>query len=218
MIIAIEGNTGTGKTLVYDYLKTKGYVGIKEYSFYIREDALINYPQFPPRDMNTLITSHKTWEIIEKRRASQATDAKRDYVLDRSFLSIFAFEYAKKIHKLIYDCENLAKLYMELYIYKVILIPDVVIHLKSSEQNILTNRQNLVNPFLYDPLTISSISKFINEFGIYLCSNNYFEIENNMEDKSKLYKIVDEVLSNTTDTDQNKKDVFVNLLEKIGKI
>lgn len=218
MIIAIEGNTGTGKTLVYDYINSKGYIGIKEYSSYIKENELIKFPPFPPKDMPSLINSHKTWEIIEKLRSNQIENTYKEYVLDRSFLSIFAFEYAKKTHKLIYDCEILSDIYLKLYDHNMLSIPDVVIHLKSSNSNILSNRENLVNPFLYDPITIADISDFITEYGKYLCDDNYYEIENSMADKNNLYKNVDKVLDYIAEKPHIKKKDPVSVFKKIGKI
>jgi thymidylate kinase len=218
MLVAIEGNTGTGKTTVYDALRDIGYFGIKEYSFYVMENPEARFPPFPPISLESVVTSHDTWQKIEELKnkdlqASQATST----VMDRSFLSIFAFEYAKKMEGYLYDFKMLTEIYRKLLEENRLTIPDSVVHLTANPEMITLNRNGQVNPFLYKEETISHIDEFISKYAKMIYGDSYITIRNDFSGLAKHIQHVTNAVKDLPDkaVDKNALIATFSILEKL---
>lgn len=92
MIIALEGGVCSGKTTLCRRLQETGFIHVNEHMTFLTSADWETFRQTDPtRRIDFLLT------VEEKRQALMARllDMGRNIVLDRTFLSLYAFEYAK---------------------------------------------------------------------------------------------------------------------------
>ena len=131
MIIALEGGICSGKTTLAKQLEIKGFFSVPEYM-----DIITPQEQ---KELDTLISQDKSalpfFLRMEKRRKELygAQCLQKDSVLDRSYLTLFAYEFAKN---------NQYSALSELVQKENVIIPDLIIFLDVNDQ---VRRQRCIN-------------------------------------------------------------------------
>lgn len=111
--VALEGNVGAGKsTVARIFCEAYGYPHIGEYGNYVNFAGGESFPIFPPSDAISVMSSNPLWIKLEYRRKSHLVDSaneydKKSFLIERSPLSLAAFEYAKMKQGLPYEVTNL---------------------------------------------------------------------------------------------------------------
>lgn len=122
MIIALEGGICSGKTTLAKQLEKRGF-------FYIPEYMEVIIPQ-EQKELDNLISQGKSalpfFLKMEKRRKDlyDLQSLRRDSVLDRSYLTLFAYEFAKNN-----KCPTL-----DLALKENVIIPDLIIFLDVADK------------------------------------------------------------------------------------
>ena len=122
MIIALEGGICSGKTTLAKQLEKRGFFNVPEYM-----DIITPQEQ---QELDTLISQDKSalpfFLKMEKRRKELygSQSLQRDSVLDRSYLTLFAYEFAKNNT---YPALDLAS-------KENVIIPDLIIFLDVNDQ------------------------------------------------------------------------------------
>lgn len=185
--IAIEGTAGSGKSTLLDSLRNiEGYNTVGEYGTLLDYSNGERFPNFPPENSADVIKSNALWAILEMRRKKELVNAgqntKRLVVTDRSPISLFAFEYAKKVQGLPFEFTNLAKFYLRLESVNLFKEPSGYIFLLPQPKIILDRieaRGGRAMPFLRETSTIESIHEFMLKFSnTYLDPKQYIIIDN----------------------------------------
>lgn len=121
MIIALEGGICSGKTTLAKQLEKRGFLSIPEYM-----DIITPQEQ---KELDALISQDKSalpfFLKMEKRRKELyfAQCLQKDCVLDRSYLTLFAYEFAKN---------NQYPVLTELAQSENIIVPDLIVFLDVS--------------------------------------------------------------------------------------
>jgi len=98
MLIGIEGIVCAGKsTLVAELCKSHLFAVVEEYGVFTKGHS--NFPHFPPKNIDDIITADKYFIGIEKMRydylqSLMTTDIHTHIVVDRTYHSCLAFDYA----------------------------------------------------------------------------------------------------------------------------
>ncbi len=123
MILALEGGICSGKTTLAKELSKHSFLMVPEYmDFITKEEQLeLDYLQKSKQSALPLLLN------IEKRRQKEFLDKSVNLVLDRSYLTLLAFEYAKNND----DCHNLLK---NKDLLKEVINPDIIIFLDIDTQ------------------------------------------------------------------------------------
>lgn len=92
MIIALEGGVCSGKTTLCCRLQEKGFMHVNEHMTFLSPQDWERFGQIDPVHRIDFLLA-----VEEKRQALMARflDMGQNIVLDRTFLSLYAFEYAK---------------------------------------------------------------------------------------------------------------------------
>lgn len=115
-LIAIEGNSGVGKTETSKRLaKTYGVAAVAEYHYYVRWEHGEVLPRFPPSSVEECISSNRLWTRIDHDRCAEVVAAwsrgEAFQVLDTSPLSVIGYELAKAVEGLPHALRDLARRY-----------------------------------------------------------------------------------------------------------
>ncbi|OGM07124.1 hypothetical protein A2130_00620 [Candidatus Woesebacteria bacterium GWC2_33_12] len=172
--VAIEGNSGAGKTstslLVH---KETQLPHIGEYGNYIDFEKNESFPQFPPNNVQDIIQSNTLWSKIEFRRRVHQLNLQDKFpnslqIVERSSISLFAFEYAKMKLGLPYEFTHLSGLYSMLYETTILKEPCGYVFLRVSPETVRA-RINIENAnkslkFLCNRKSVLAINEFISFF------------------------------------------------------
>ena len=186
--VVLEGNSGSGKTTVANDLgKRLDFVHIGEYGNYLDFKNGEKFPNFPPKNIDDVLTSNSIWPQIEIRRRSHQIEFAEKYpnsvqIVERSLLSLLAFEYAKKEQGVVFDIQNLIDIYSELYQKGILIEPSAYVFLKASpeiiRERIKDKRDSLSLRFLSSSKSVITINGFIQEFlEKYVAQENYLIID-----------------------------------------
>lgn len=171
--IVVEGNVAVGKTTLTERINTvlAGSAIIKEYADQANWDAGETFPAFPPKSREEVLSSNVFWIDLENRRIEKQIHAneagKTMQIVDRSPLSLMAFEYAKWCQGILADISDIASRYIRLCDEGIYKEPAGYIHLTASVDTIherIGNSSGLTLPFLYKKQTIDQIDRFITYF------------------------------------------------------
>jgi hypothetical protein len=195
--IVIEGNSGAGKTTTANIIENSIAIPhIGEYGNYLNFDIGENFPNFPPMDSNEVVGSNPIWPQIEiRRRAHQIFSAQKSpetmQVVERSPISLIAFEYAKMQQGVAYDICNLPGLYSKLYEAGILKEPSGYVFIKASPESIKervkSRRINPTQEFLCRPQTINSINEFIERFLIkYIEPSRYLMLNSDITNQEDM--------------------------------
>ena len=185
--VAIEGNVGAGKSTVaslFSYMY--GYPHIGEYGNYVDFPGGERFPIFPPQDNLSVVTSNPLWINLEFRRQKHMLDTtkynkKNILLVERSPLSLVAFEYAKMKQGLPYETTNLLGNYAMFLATGQIKEPLGYVFLNTSpetvEKRIIERGGRSIN-FLFLPQTCIQIEHFFEFFKRnYLTGDRYQDIQ-----------------------------------------
>lgn len=186
--VVLEGNSGSGKTTLANNLeKRPGFVHIGEYGNYLDFKNGENFPNFPPKNINDVLNSNSLWPQIEIRRRSHQIEFAEKYpnsvqIVERSLLSLLAFEYAKKEQGVVFDIQNLTDIYSELYKKGILVEPSAYVFLKASpeiiRERVKDKKDSSSLRFLSSSKSVIVINEFIQEFlEKYVPKENYLIID-----------------------------------------
>lgn len=183
----LEGNSGSGKTTVsHLFDATEEVARVGEYGHFFSDDIGYSFPDFPPTDNESVIASNPLWIALDLKRRDllieQYNRGIKNVVVERSPLSLLAFEYAKDPSKYPFvdspfqeieakypsDMANLLLIYKGLFNDEILEEPQSYVYLdvkpKTSKSRILSRSGNPTLNFLYDEKTITYISTFMKWF------------------------------------------------------
>lgn len=185
--VALEGNVGAGKSTVAKiFCETYGYPHIGEYGNYVNFAAGERFPIFPPSDAMSVMSSNSLWIKLEYRRKSHLVDSsneyeKKSFLIERSPLSLVAFEYAKMKQGLSYEVTNLLGNYAMLLDAGRISEPSGYIFLNTSPEVVekrIRERGGRSIDFLFTAETCSQIESFYKFFKVkYLNRSEFKDIQ-----------------------------------------
>lgn len=183
--IAIEGNSGAGKSTLLKELHNLGFATIEEYYMFLQTDIGESFPKFPPKSIESVRASNALWVDLEIRRSlERLTLAKKSntaQVIDRSPISLLAFEEAKKRIGLPADFLDLPTKLLALYENKVLREPVGYIHLHCSINTIQGRREGLVLPFLITDETVAAIDTYTQRFlTTYVPANRFLVLDTDL--------------------------------------
>lgn len=119
VIITIEGLAGAGKTTLANNLKKENFVIFPEIMDIIPEAEVIKRFEF---DNSVSLSINKWFLNIEIERLNKATESNASVILDRSFISQIAYNYAKDTT---YKTDTLCNL-KKLMEQRILIIPNVI--------------------------------------------------------------------------------------------
>lgn len=203
--IVIEGNSGAGKTTVADIVARKINIPhIGEYGNYINFSNGESFPQFPPNGIGEVIQTNTLWTKLEfRRRAHQLSLPtqlpNKIQLMERSPLSLIAFEYAKKLQEIPFDAEHMLGLYSMLFGVGILKEPSGYVFIKVSP-NVIRKRIKIKNnnptlEFLCGDKTILAINNFMVGFLTkYIDPDNFIILDSDSLDQNELAdRIIDYV-------------------------
>lgn len=167
--VALEGNVGAGKSTVAKiFCESYGYPHIGEYGNYVNFAGGERFPIFPPSDAISVMSSNPLWIKLEYRRKSHLVDSaneyeKKSFLIERSPLSLIAFEYAKMKQGFPYEVTNLLGNYAMLLDSGRITEPSGYIFLNTStevEKKRIRERGGRAIDFLFTAKTCFQIESF----------------------------------------------------------
>lgn len=185
--IALEGNVGAGKSTVAIFFGQKyNLPHIGEYGNYVDFAGGERFPIFPPEDNLSVISSNPLWINLEFRRQTHMIEAirseRKDLLLvERSPLSLVAFEYAKMKQGLPYEISNLVGNYAMLIDTDQIKEPSGYVFLNTTPDTVgkrIAERGGRSIDFLFNPTTCTQIEDFFVFFKRnYLTTVDYIDIQ-----------------------------------------
>lgn len=185
--IAIEGNVGSGKsTVAVLFGQQYGYPHIGEYGNYVDFPGGEKFPIFPPKAELDVVSSNLLWMKLEFRRQKHMVDSmrvsdKKILLVERSPLSLMAFEYAKMKLGFSYEISNLTGNYAMLVQTDHIKEPLGYVFLNVSPATVakrIAERGGRSIGFLFDPTTCRQIEHFFTFFKqTYLKQTPYVDIQ-----------------------------------------
>ncbi len=172
--IVVEGNSGAGKTTTTNIVaRETNLVHIGEYGNYVNFSEGETFPQFPPQSASHVIQTNILWTKLEFRRrahqlVSQAQSPDAMQLVERSPISLVAFEYAKMKQGIPFEIDHLLGLYSKLYELGILKEPNGYIFIRVSpnvvQERIKLKDNNRTLEFLCSDKTISAINEFISAF------------------------------------------------------
>lgn len=172
--IVIEGNTGAGKTTTTNLVASQtGLAHIGEYGNYVNFEGGETFPKFSPQNPSEVIRSNTLWTQLEfRRRAHQLSAGERQpgvmQIVERSPLTLIAFEYAKMKQGIPAEIDHLLGLYDKLYGIGILKEPSGYVFIQVSpnvvQERIKLKGNNPTLEFLCSNGTISAVNEFMNGF------------------------------------------------------
>ncbi len=166
-IIAVEGSVFAGKSTLINQLATRlDAIVIQEYGVYLKGSHA--FPAFPPKTRSDAIAADHFFMQVEKLRLddlrrSMASQVKQFVLIDRTYLTCLAFDYAAKmITKFDVDAEVSG-----LWAKSEKIEPDAWIYLKADAATIASRthlRPSKCLPHLLDPGFINEQHAFFVNF------------------------------------------------------
>lgn len=198
--VALEGNVGAGKSTVAKiFCETYGYPHLGEYGNYVNFAGGERFPVFPPNDTISVMSSNPLWIKLEYRRRSHLVDSANEYekssfLIERSPLSLVAFEYAKMKQGFPYEVTNLLGNYAMLLDSQRLSEPSGYVFLNTSpeivEKRIIERGGRAIN-FLFTVETCSQIESFYEFFKLrYLRQNEFEDIQTDNLNPTEIAAIV----------------------------
>jgi thymidylate kinase len=196
--VVVEGNAGSGKSTVLKVLQDNfNFSTVGEYGDFVDFKKGENFPVFPPQSNFDVIQSNHLWLKLElKRRSDMIFKSFRGLpiLMDRSPLSLFAFEYAKMNQGFPSEFANLAGRYCKLIDLGISSEPVGFVILNTDPaiiQQRIVSRGGRAIPFLFNRQTIQDISKFLEYFAEqYVHPHNYLIIDNKEHTPEETAKII----------------------------
>lgn len=211
--VALEGNVGAGKSTVAKiFCETYGYPHIGEYVDYVNFSNGESFPQFPPANEMSVINSNPLWMKIEYRRRAHLFDSKIEsgnakiFLVERSPLSLVAFEYAKMKQLLPYEITNLLGNYSMMLDIGILKEPSGYVFLQIPEKLVekrIIQRGGKTLDFLFRPVTCKQIDSFYSFFKArYLRRGTFIDIQSDINTPDEIALQVNQFISTfTTITD-----------------
>lgn len=209
--VALEGNVGAGKSTVAKmFSETYNYPHIGEYGNYVNFSAGEQFPTFPPNEIIDIINSNPLWIKLEYRRSAHLFDSgkvKKDtpLLIERSPLSLVAFEYAKMKQNLPFETSNLLGSYAMLLDIGMITEPSAYIFLNTSPEVVkqrIIKRGGRSIDFLFTTETCSQIENFYDFFKkYYLQKKQYKNIQTDKLDSTEIAKKVGTFIQNINNSE-----------------
>ena len=226
--VVLEGNVGSGKsTAAILFGQAYGYSHLGEYGNYINFRGCEQFPDFPPKDTLSIISTNPLWLKIEFRRRKHLIDSaieinKNPLLVERSPLSLVAFEYAKMKQKIPHEVTNLLGNYSMFSDVELFKEPVKYVFLNTIPETVrkrIIERGGRSIGFLYDSNTCLQIEHFFDFFKKgYLTSDQFLDIQTDSSLPEQIIKkikiLLDEPVLQTENTSFRK---FCNdiLCEKI---
>jgi deoxyadenosine/deoxycytidine kinase len=212
LIVGIEGNSGVGKTTLRMSLgEQSGIQTIPEYYNVLDELSL---PVFPPENQMAVMDTHSLWITLEQRRERMRRSSDQIAIFDRSPLTLFAFEYAKKLQGLPYEVVNLAGNYAMFLDVGAIKEPQAYVFVDAPTEVILqrlNSRSRSPMSFLANAETITAINDLLWYFASnYLNQDRYICIDSNGTDLAENKARVLEFIRMLEITDERPFRQFLN--------
>jgi len=185
--VAIEGNVGAGKSTVASVFgQTFKFPHIGEYGNYVNFADGEKFPTFPPREELSVIDSNPLWLKLEFRRQTHMIEAVKEnpkdlLLVERSPLSLVAFEYAKMRQGLPYEVTNLIGNYAMFLETGQVKEPYGYVFLNTTPSTVekrIIERGGRSIDFLFSSRTCIQIEHFFDFFKQgYLSQQNYIDIQ-----------------------------------------
>lgn len=201
--VVIDGNSGAGKTTTAVIVSSRsGLSHIGEYGNYLDHKSGEKFPNFPPLNIDEVIKSHPLWTHLELRRRehqifSSLGKPETMQVVERSPLSLIAFEYAKMQQGIPFEISMLLEKYLELYKMGILIEPSGYIFITVSPESVRDRIKNVENnptlQFLCSSRTITSINDFIERFcAKYIDPEKYLKLNSDTDTQEEMaIKIID---------------------------
>lgn len=190
-VIALEGPVCAGKTTVLRNLAQRGLPTLREYGEYV-VSAKNDFPSFPPRTKEEALSNFQFFLELEQQRFadSRQFSNERTLVLDRSVLSLLAFEYTAPPFTGINILPEATRMVAE---HPGVVFPDKVVYLHVSHEKIVRRRQ-LCSGFylelLLDPVFNNGFREFFEK-----CSEQRPEWVTIVNTHKSIAKVTQEVLA-----------------------
>jgi deoxyadenosine/deoxycytidine kinase len=202
--IALEGNVGAGKsTIAKIFSETYGHPHLGEYGNYVNFVNGEKFPTFPPNDAISVMSTNPLWIKLEYRRKSHLVDSGKEYeknlfLIERSPLSLVAFEYAKMKQGLPYEVTNLLGNYAMLLDAGRITEPSGYIFLNTTAEVVekrIRERGGRAIDFLFTAETCSQIESFYEFFKAkYLNKSEFKDIQTDNLNPADIATIVNDFM------------------------
>lgn len=195
--VVIEGNSGAGKTTTVNIVAEEtNFPHIGEYGNYINFSAGESFPLFPPQSSSDVIQTNTLWAQLEFRRRSHqlSSNAKTPNIMqlvERSPISLVAFEYAKRQQGIPSEIDHLLGLYSKLYEVGILKEPNGYVFIKVSpefvKERIKLKGNNPTLEFLCSDKTISSINEFMDKFFTkYIYPDNFIILDSDRTSQTEM--------------------------------
>lgn len=206
--IVIEGNTGAGKTTITNLVVSQtGFAHIGEYGNYVNFAAGETFPKFPPQNPNEVISSNTLWTQLEfRRRAHQLSAGERQpgamQIVERSPLTLIAFEYAKMKQSIPSEIDHLLGVYYKLYGTGILKEPNGYVFIQVSppvvQERIKLKGHNPRLEFLCCSATILAVNEFMIGFFVkYINPKNFI------------------ILNSDTTTQESMANSIINFIDRL---
>lgn len=194
--IVIEGNIGAGKTTTTNLVASQtGLTHVGEYGNYVNFAGGESFPKFPPQNLDEVIRTNTLWIQLEFRRRAHQLSAREKsgimQIVERSPLSLVAFEYAKMKQGIPSEIDHLLGLYSKMYDTGILKEPNGYVFIQVSpgvvQERIKIKGSNPALEFLCSNKTILAINEFMNGFfAKYINPENFIVLDSDTTNQEGL--------------------------------